>query len=161
MNRKNKKDINPNYTPADSCIICHKQLKEIGGKRIIAQIPRGIVVSDTENTHRYANTKNSTISQLQKPSVNKKSLTRQAHRLSENPDKYLIVWGEELQTDDVIERAKREYSEDKQSWFCQVCGDRTCWETKIPMQHPMGSSLLDDNGNTWSISNLPITPGCL
>ena len=124
------------------CILCEKSLDELGGERIVEQIPRSIVTSDTE----YANSE--------------KGYPRQSYKLSVNPDTYLVVWGKELWADDVIDRAKREYAKGKQSWLCQVCGKRTCKECGTLIQFPMGSSLLDDDGNSWRVPNLPIDPTC-
>lgn len=130
------------YPPSDTCIICSKSLDDIGGERIVAQVPRGLVISNTESVN------NDTIYQPQ------------SYTLSVNPGKFLVIWGEELQTDVVIEKAKREYKKGRQPWFCQVCGNRTCEECGTLIQFPMGSSLLDDNGNRWRIPLLPIEPEC-
>ncbi len=143
MTRQNKLTNDKKYLPSDTCIVCEKSLDEVGGERIIVQIPRGIVISDTE----YVNSK--------------EGCPRQSYKLSVNQDKYLVVWGEELQTDDVIERAKRKYAKGKQPWFCQVCGKRTCQECGTLIKFPIGSSLLGDKGNSWRVPNLPIDPTCM
>ncbi len=142
MMKQNKINTAKRYPPSDTCIVCNKSLAEVGGERIIVQIPRGIVISDTE----YINSD--------------KEYPRQSFKLSVNSDRYLVVWGDELQTDDVIDRAKKEYEKGKQPCFCQVCGNRTCQECGTLIQFPMGSSLLDDNGKSWRVSNLPIAQGC-
>ena len=143
MDKQNKKSGSDDRTPAESCIVCNKQLKEVGGKRIIAQISRGIVISD-----KYQE-------------GNGGKYPRQYYKLTENPDKYLTIWGKELQKDGIIERAEREYAEGKQSWFCQVCGNRTCEECGAPIQFLVGSDILDDDGNSSHIPILPVSQGCI
>lgn len=143
MNSQNKKDVNSNYVPADSCIICNKKLEEVRGERIIAQRSRGIIVSDhyQDGNQKYP---------------------RQSHKLSQNPDRYLVIWGdEELWTENAIKRAKKEYLEGKQSWFCQICGNRTCDDCGSPMSVPMGSDILGDDGSSSHVAIIPVAVKCI
>ena len=144
MIKKNKLDDSQTYLPSDTCIICNKHLEEVGGERIVSQQPRGITISDEYQEEE--NTK----------------YPRRSFILSENPNKYLVVWGEkELWTADVIERAKAEYKRGKRSWFCQLCGKRTCGECGSPINVPMGSDILSDDGQSSHVAILPIDPGCI
>ena len=141
---QNKIDKSKRHPPSETCVICEKSLEEIGGKRIIAQKPRGIIISN-----EYQDS-------------NKGRYPRHSYELSDNSDKYLVVWGEkELWTDDVIERAKEEYVKGQQSWFCQVCGNRTCEDCGTPLSIPMGSDILDDSGNSSHVAVLPVKQACV
>ncbi len=143
MDKQNKNDVNLNRIPSDTCIVCNKRLEEVGGKRIIAQRLRGVIISDQyqEGDQEYP---------------------RRSYTLSENPDRYLVIWGEEeLWTEDVIRRAKEEYTEGRQSWFCQVCGNRTCKACGSPIDTPMGSTILGDDGSSCHIAILPGTVKCI
>ncbi len=144
MAKKNELDGSQIYLPSDTCIICNKHLEEVGGERIIAQQPRGIIIRN-----EYEGEENA-------------KYPRRSFILSENPNKYLVVWGEkELWTDGVIKRAKAEYEKGKQSWFCQVCGKRTCGECGSPINVPMGSDILSDDGRSIHVAILPVDPGCI
>ena len=144
MIKQNELDNSQIYLPSDTCIICNKHLEEVGGERIVAQQPRGISILD-----EYQEEGNS-------------KYPRRSFILSENPNKYLVVWGEkELWTDSVIASAKAEYEKGKQSWFCQMCGKRTCGECGSPINVPMGSDILSDDGHSIHVSILPIEPGCI
>jgi len=143
MIKQNELDNSQIYLPSDACIICNRQLEEVGGERIVAQQPRGITISD-----EYQEEGNS-------------KYPRRSFKLSENLHKYLVVWGEkELLKTDVIEKAKAEYKRGKRSWFCQVCGKRTCKECDSPITTPMGSDILSDDGEISHIAILPFDPGC-
>ena len=144
MIKQNSIDTDKRYPPSDTCIICEKSLEEVGGERIIAQKTRGIIVSN------------------ECQESNKERYPRHSYKLSNNPNKHLVVWGEkELWTEDVIDRAKEEYAKDQRSWFCQVCGKRTCEECGTPLAIPMGSDILDDSGNSSHVAVLPVNQACV
>ena len=129
--------------PAKRCVFCNNTIQDIGGKRLVAQSLRGIVLSTT--THGGGT----------------KDYPYQSIKLYDNSEIYMVVWGEaDKWTESVIARAKHEYRSGKQPWFCQICGERKCSECGSPLNYPMGSDILFGNGSLSHAAILPIDPGC-
>lgn len=73
-----------------------------------------------------------------------------------------MCWGEDSKwTGVAIDKAKADYLDGKRPWFCYVCGERKCSECGSPINHPMGSDTLSDNGCSSHASILPFNPGCI
>jgi len=136
-------DINLKRPPAETCIFCNKKLKEVSGKRLIAQQLRGIAL--TNKKHGGGN----------------KDFPHQCFELFSDPLIYMDCWGEkEKWTDSAIASAKSSYLNGKRPWFCQICGERKCSECGSPINYPMGSDILYGNGCASHASIHPIDPGC-
>jgi hypothetical protein len=128
--------------PARHCMICHKTIGEIGGRRMIAQGFRGIAVSDQVLTKGYKN--------LQK-----------CVRLIEGRELYLVAWGEKsIITDAVIEQATADYRKGFRPWFCQVCGQRLCHLCGELLPRPVASDYIFDDGGSVHCPILGADPGC-
>jgi hypothetical protein len=133
----------PIFLPFSHCVICQKSIEEIGGRRIIAQSMRGILFSNKpigggHKDHHY-----------------------KSHKLSPYP-LYLVVWGPgTMWSEDAIQSATAAFHKGKRSWFCQLCGNRVCQDCGSPLQQPVGSEVLYDNGCTSHVPILPCHPGCV
>lgn len=129
--------------PADTCVFCDKTLEQTGGMRLASQNFRGVSLSE-----KYRGGGN-------------KDRPYQSFKLSNDPEIYLMVWGEKSKwTELAIKKAKNEYLNGKRPWFCQVCGARTCSRCGTPINYPMGSEILYDNGCSSHASIIPCDPGC-
>ena len=142
MPKTNNDNTDPINKPAYTCIMCQKTLEHIKGKRIIAQRHRGIIISDID----------------QRGSA---EYPRISYRLSEVPKKYLVVWGEELQNNDLIKRARNAYANGKLPWLCQVCSGHTCKACGTPLVYPAGADILEDDGTVDHAAILPASVKCL
>ena len=130
------------FPPDDRCCVCEKSLEEVGGRRIIAQHLRGVVLSQ-----KYRGGGN--------PDYPHKSF-----KINDKP-LYLVVWGKpSMWMEKAIQRALRAINEGKTPWFCQICGNRVCPECGSPLKHPVGSDVLYDDGCSSHVAMLPIHPGC-
>ena len=131
----------PNFPPDDRCVICGKTIAEIGGRRIIAQNPRGCTV---ENEPRRNSPKMPTYT-----SYSLSPLT-----------KFLIVWGEDFWTEEAIERAKDAFLNGKRPWFCQICGERKCF-CGAPMNYTAASDVINDDGSSVHCGVYVACVGCI
>jgi hypothetical protein len=137
-------DTETKRLPADTCIFCDKKIDEIGGRRIVAQKLRGIELSS-----KYRGGGN--------PEYPDQSI-----RLYDNKEIYVVVWGENSKwTLSTTNKVKEEYLKGRQPWFCQVCGKRKCIECGAPINVPMGSDVLSDNGYISHVPMHPVDPGCI
>ncbi|MBU1566854.1 MAG: hypothetical protein KJ630_14680 [Proteobacteria bacterium] len=133
----------PTFLPDSHCVICQKTIEEIGGRRLVAQQVRGILISNKpigggHRDHHY-----------------------KSHKLSPYP-LYLVVWGPgTIWSGDAIQRATAAFHKGKRSWFCQLCGNRVCLDCGSPSQMPVGSDVLYENGCTAHVAILPCHPGCV
>lgn len=66
------------------------------------------------------------------------------------------MWSEES-----IQRATAAFHRGKRSWFCQLCGNRICPDCGSPLQQPVGSDVLYDDGFTAHVGMLPCHCGCV
>lgn len=130
--------------PSDKCVLCEKRLEDVGGKRIIAQQLRGLMLSS-----KYMGGGNS-------------DYPYQSCKLHDDEDLYLVVWGEkEKWTLPAIKRAKEEFLNGRRPWLCQICAHRKCSECGSPINYPMGSDILYDNGCSSHVAIFPFDPGCI
>jgi len=136
-------DLDRHLCPADRCVFCDKTLLETGGMRLACQGLRGVCLSG-----EYRGGGN-------------KDYPYQSFKLSNDPEIYLVVWGEKSKwTELAIAKAKNEYLNGKRPWFCQVCGERKCGQCNSPINYPMGSDILNDDGCTSHAGVFPFDPGC-
>jgi len=139
----NNKELNkkPVLLPDDRCVICGKTIAEIGGRRIIAQNPRGCTVES-------------------KPRNNSPKMpTYTSYSLSPSP-LYLIVWGEDFWTEAAIERAKIAFLNGNRAWYCQICGERKCF-CGAPMNHTAASDYIEDDGHSFHCGVHVCATGCI
>jgi len=129
--------------PSDRCVICQKTIDDVGGKRIVSQKLRGIGLS---KTHRGGGNPDYPYRSIKIP----------------NSNQFLIVLGEvSIWTDKAIQRALSAINEGKQPWFCQVCGKRTCSACGAPLNQPVGSDILYDDGCSSHVPMIPCNLGCI
>ena len=130
-------------TPSATCIFCNKKLEDVGGKRIIAQKFIGVVLSA-----KYQGGGN-------------KDYPRKSVKLNDKLEYYVVTWDEKCRwTQSLIEKARNEFFTGYHPWFCQICGARTCSKCGSPINYPMGSDILYDNGCSGHCGILPFNPGC-
>jgi len=130
------------YLPASKCVVCEKTIEAIGGRRIVAQQLRGLRLSE-----KYEGGGNP-------------NLPRRSFPLDKEKSLFMVVWGD-IWTDESINRALKEFHNDRHPWFCQICGKRTCSECKYPINMPVGSDCIDENGCTSHCPILGFDPGCI
>ena len=130
--------------PGSSCLICHKHILAIGGRRIVAQAQRGVTSSDecTRRTHEEITYFGSLL-------------------LPGDPGRYLLLWGDsDLWNSKVLTRAAHLAIHGKRPWFCQICGGRACNVCLEPLPFPMGSDHVSDDGEVLHSPIFPITNQC-
>ncbi len=131
------------YRPAEACLLCDRQLRETGGRRLTAQQERGVhLSSDLRGSPD-------------------RGLPHHAIRLSEDSPLQVVTWGErETFTTDVLLKARSEFLAGRHPWFCQPCGKRSCPHCGAPLRLPMGSDVLDDDGGITHVPIVPVAPDC-
>lgn len=127
------------FPPADKCVVCGKTIEMVGGRRIYNQ-GKNIRGVDLVTIHH------------------KKSERLPLHDGSD--EIFVAVWGD-IFSPEILQRAKDTFFAGKRPWYCQECGQRTCRECGSPMQLPMGSDCVNDNGSTSHSPIYPCSPGCI
>lgn len=136
-------DIDIKRPPAETCVFCNKTLKEVGGKRLVAQRLRGVTLTN------------------EKLGGGNKDFPRKCFELFSEPLVFMDCWGETKKwTDAAVLSAKNAYLNGKRPWFCQVCGERKCSECGSPINYPMGSDILYGDGRSSHAPIHPFDPGC-
>lgn len=121
-----------------------KKIEEIGGRRLIAQRLRGVTLST-----KYQGGGNP-------------DYPHQSTLLYDDLEIYNDVWGEKsMWTKEAIQRARQSYLNGRRPWFCQVCGCRACSECGAPINLPVGSDVLYENGCSSHCAILPVAPWML
>lgn len=142
--QKKRSILSRKRLPAENCAICNKSLDEVGGKRIVAQQILGIGLSTKRQGGGNA------------------KYPYQSVQLYSEPDIYMLVWGEkEKWSKEALNSAKQAYLDGKRPWFCQVCGVRVCTECGSPVNYPVGSDVLYDNGCSSHVPIIPADLGCI
>lgn len=135
---------NVTLTPSERCLFCQRRIGEVGGRRIVSQQVRGVTIS------------------TQYQGGGSKDYPRRSIELGDESGRYVVVWGEDSEwTQQTIEKARNEFLSGHRPWFCQVCGGRTCSKCGSPLDYPMASDLVDDNGHITHAAILPFEPGCI
>ncbi|MCB1585430.1 MAG: hypothetical protein KDI52_04035 [Xanthomonadales bacterium] len=139
MNAKTKKLL-----PAPNCIFCNKTIEQVGGKQIVHQQVRGIKLSK-----KFQGGGN-------------KDYPFQSFKLSENPETYVVVWGIwSIWSQSNINNAIELFKQNLHPWFCQKCGNRTCDKCQEPINMPMGSDVIYEDGDIRHVMVIGINPGCI
>ena len=139
MNTKTNKLL-----PAPNCIFCNKSIEQIGGKRIVAQQLRGIKLSK-----KFQGGGN-------------KDYPFQSFKLSDSSDNYVVIWGaKSLWTENRIKQAIELSKQNLHPWFCQKCGHRTCSKCGEPINMPLGSDVIYEDGDIRHVMLIGINPGCI
>lgn len=135
----------PVFLPDSCCVICGKSIAEVGGRRITAQKFRGIMISN-----KYLGGGN--------PAYPYKSCKLNS---SSTSPLYLVTWGElSMWSKSSIQRAIEAFHKGKRSWFCQICGRRVCSTCGAPINHPVLSDVLNNDGSNPHCGMIPCDPGC-
>lgn len=130
--------------PSDACLLCGKKLEEVGGRRLVAQQGRGLKLSEKH------------------PGGGNPDYPYQSVKLHDNADVYVVIWGEKRTWNEaILHKAREEYLKGFQPWFCQLCGLRQCTECGSPINFPMGSDILHDDGRVTHAGIFPFDPGCI
>ena len=130
-------------TPSEGCIFCGRELGDVGGRRIIAQTVRGVVLSN-----KYQGGGN-------------KEYPRQSVELGDGSGRYVVVWGKKSDwTKSVIEKARNDLLNGHRPWFCQACAGIICSKCGSPLNRPLGTDILYDDGSSGHCAFFPFNPGC-
>jgi len=135
---------NEKRLPATRCVMCEKTIEQVGGMRIVAHIHIGIGLSN-----QYKGGGNP-------------DYPYQSFQLNEDKTLFLTVWGEEEKwTVTAIENAKKDFQNNLQPWICQVCANRKCHTCGKPINYPVGSDIVKQNGCITHIPIIPSNLGCI
>lgn len=132
-------DSNKILRPSAHCVSCERSLGDFGGKRITAQTPRGYALIDKPRTGGNNDPKYTNI------------------EIDDN--QFLCVWGE-VWSPEAIQRAVKTIKDGELPWFCQFCGQRLCFHCAYPLNLPMGSDILCDDGTNPHYAVLPFNSAC-
>jgi hypothetical protein len=137
------KTTSQRFHPAERCLLCGRSVADLKGYRIVAQKTLAIYLSK------------------KKMQGGDKDYPEKTFMFQGQSEKYIVVRGKpELWTNEVIARATAEFTAGKHPWFCQVCANRVCSKCGSPINYPLGSDIIYDNGNIKHIAILPFKPGC-
>ena len=130
--------------PAPSCASCGERLEAIGGKRVVGTKQRGVLVCGPETT----------LGELHHPahSVRLKGKEKEAI--------FVVTYGADW-TDEARRRALEETAEGFRPWICQKCAGRTCSKCGSPLEYPIASSLLNDDGAVTHLMIVPPRVSCI
>lgn len=126
--------------PATRCVCCERSLEEFGGKRITAQKFRGYALLD-------------------EPRVRGKNDPEYKNIKIDGSPIYLCIWGE-IWHPEAIQKAIDTIKDGQKPWFCQACGKRLCSVCGYPVNRPMGSDILMDDGSNPHCGIMPFNRGC-
>ncbi len=134
------------WPTAQACLICRQPVENIGGQKLIRTKLRGTALLHQADSNRY-------------PGV------RAWESLFGSCDLYFTVWGEEsIFTDQIVAKARREYLNGMQPWFCQKCGKRSCHLCGEPLNVlAYGDYAFAEGGRGFygQGPNLGANPGCI
>jgi len=129
--------------PAPVCAICGRPLSETGGCRLIGQQTRWVGYSPHKSNERG-------------PKVFSRTVP-----LGEKGDGYALVRGEEsFCTEEAVQRVYDALKSGLRPWFCQHCGRRVCYKCGAPINMPVGSAHMQDDGCTGNCPILGVGLGC-
>lgn len=131
----------PVLPPADRCVVCGCIHAEVGGRRLVSQSGRGVLLCSGDN-----------------PVLGRGRIAVPGHS-----DLWLCLYGGAEFTDDrVRERALAQLAKGLRPWFCQRCGHRTCRDCGAPTRLPMGSDYVTSDGSAiLHVAIFPVSPGCI
>jgi hypothetical protein len=128
--------------PAPSCARCGETLGAIGGKRVVGTPERGVLLCGPEIT----------LGELHHPTQTE---------LLEGKEKLVVVTYGAGWTDDARARAKEAAVEGQRPWICQKCAGRTCAVCGAPLEVPIASTLLNDDGAVTHLMIVPTRISCI
>lgn len=137
-------DLSLKRPPSENCVLCTKSIDEVGGKRIYAQSSRGIKLAERNL------------------GGGSKEYPHRCIKLYEDRNILMHYWGEPKKWgQESIDRAKEEFLNGRHPWFCQVCAERYCHQCGKPINYPVGSDVIYDDGEKSHFSMIPVNVGCM
>jgi len=126
--------------PAPSCAQCAEPLEAVGGKRLVGTPEQGVLVSTPETA----------LGDLQCPARVMKLLGKE----------YLVTYGAGW-TVEAETRALEAALDGMRPWICQRCAGRTCKKCGAPLEYPIASTLLNDDGAVMHLMIVPSRNSCI
>ncbi len=128
--------------PSSHCLLCKKSVDEIGGKRVVAQKTLGSFIS---TTYRGGGDPDFPDLSIKIDDAN-----------------YIVLCGKKgIWTDELIDQVKEIYLNYKCPWFCQKCAGKICLICGEILNNPIGSDVINDNGDVLHVASLGYNPGCM
>lgn len=128
--------------PAPSCARCGEPVEAIGGKRVVGTADRGVIVCGPEMT----------LGELHHPA--------KTFRLPGKDAQFVVTYGTEW-TEEGRQRAIDAAREGLRPWLCQKCAGRTCQACGAPLEFPIASTLLNDDGAVTHLMIVPTRASCI
>ena len=134
-------------TPAPSCAMCGEALEKIGGKRIVSAQERGVLLCTTQTT----------LGEISAPA----RMQRASGAKDKDKDATFVVtcgtgWSEESER-----RALDATIAGERPWICQRCALLTCARCGSPLESPIASTWLHDDGATSHLMVVPSRVSCI
>ncbi len=128
--------------PSSHCLFCKKTVDEIDGKRIVAQKTLGSFISTT-----YRGGGDPDFPDLS---------------IKIDDAKYIVLYGKKgMWTVELIDKVKEIYLNIECPWFCQKCAGKICLICGEILNNPIGSDVINDNGDVLHVASLGYNPGCM
>ena len=129
--------------PGPACIFCQKTIDDIGGRRLVA----------TTKGHGYG---------VYDRQIGGGSKDRpfKSMKFPDAESKYLVVWGDRW-TSESMRQALKTLLSGKQPWFCQKCGNRQCSVCGEPINYPVASDVIYDDGHIHHCPIIAADLGCI
>ena len=126
--------------PAPSCAQCNETIETVGGKRLVGTPERGVLVAAAE----------STLGEIFAPARVRKLGGKE----------YLVAYGPGW-TDETEVRALQAALDGLRPWICQKCAERTCKRCGAPLEYPIASTFLNDDGAVMHLMIVPSRNSCV
>jgi hypothetical protein len=128
--------------PAPACARCGESLDAIGGKRVVGTPEIGVLLCGPEIT----------LGELHHPTS--------TERLDGKEGLIVVTYGAGW-TPEARARAKEVAAEGLRPWICQKCAGRTCAACGAPLEVPIASTLLNDEGAVTHLMVVPSRVACI
>lgn len=123
--------------------MCGEALEKIGGKRIVSAQERGVVLGTTQTT----------LGELSAPA--------RVQRLGKDKDAvFVVTYGSGWSTESEA-RALEAAAAGDRPWICQRCALLTCARCGSPLESPIASTWLHDDGATSHLMVVPSRVSCI
>jgi hypothetical protein len=73
---------------------------------------------------------------------------------------FVVTYGDGW-TDEARARARAEAADGFRPWICQKCAGRTCGACGAPLEYPIASTLLNDDGGVTNLMIVPQRVSCI